>query len=114
MDISSRIKFENNVFICLTLDCGKLRYELEYDENIYDGEPYDVFSVYKKQDTGKIKYKTDHYEKVSHSPLTKNKPLKCGSYLFQFNKTKIHVEFTNSIISYELEDDGIKDDSDLC
>ena len=113
MDITSKIYLEIGVFVCLNLKDGKLHYELEYNEEKYDGEPYDKFNVYEKNDTGTNKYHNVYYKKVIHSPITKNKPLKEGFYLFVFNKTKLFIEFINNKISYELEDIGIETEIDL-
>lgn len=114
MEIVSKIKLENNMNICLNIKDDKLYYELDFDINIYDGEPYDKFYVYrKKYDETTIKYKNDYYEKVKHSSITKNKTLKEGFYLFIFNKTKIFIEFLNNKISYEQEDNGVENEIDL-
>jgi hypothetical protein len=114
MDIVSKIKLENNIVICLNIKDDKLQYELEYDESIYDEEPYDKFNVYrKKYDETQIRYKNVYYEKVKHSPILKNTPLKEGFYLFIFNKTKLFIEFLNNKISYEMEDIGVETEIDL-
>lgn len=114
MEIVSKIKLENNMFICINIKDDKLQYELEYDVNMYDGEPYDKFNVYrKKYDETPIKYKNVYYEKVKHSSITKNKPLKEGLYLFIFNKTKIFIEFLHNKISYKMEDIGVETEIDL-
>jgi hypothetical protein len=107
MDITSKIYLDNGVFVCLNLQNGKLQYELEYNEEKYDGEPYDKFNVYEKNDAETNKYHNVYYKKVIHSSITKNKPLKEGLYLFVFNKTKLYIEFINNKISYELKDIGL-------
>ena len=112
MNITSKISLDNGVFICLNLKKGKLYYELEYNEEKYDGEPYDNFYIYEKNDTGMKKYQNIHYKTVNHNSLEKNKPLKDGYYLFVFNKTKLFIELNNNKISYELEDIGIETDTD--
>lgn len=114
MDITSKIYLENGVFICLNLHGGKLYYDLEYNEEHYDGEPYDNFNVYEKNNRGVNIYQNIYYEKISHNSIEKNKPLKEGSYLFVFNRTKIFIELNNNKISYELEADGIETIIDLC
>jgi hypothetical protein len=113
MDITSKIYLENGVFVCLNLKDGKLNYELEYNEEKYDGEPYDNFNVYEKNDFGTKKYKNNYYKNVRHNQIEKNKPLKEGYYLFLFNRTKIFIELNNNKISYELEDIGIETEIDL-
>jgi hypothetical protein len=113
MDITSKIYLETNVFICLNLQNNKLYYELEYNEEKYDEEAYNKFNVYEKNDTGINKYHDIYYKKIIHSPITKNKLLKEGFYLFVFNKTKLFIEFINNKISYELEDIGIETETDL-
>jgi len=113
MNIISKIKLQNNIFICLNLKNNNLCYELEYNEDNYNDEPYDIFYVYKKKDTGTIRYKNIFYEKIKHSDFTKNKQLKEGLYLFIFNRTKIFIEFSDNKISYEMEDIGIEELIDL-
>jgi hypothetical protein len=108
MDITSKIYLENGVFVCLSLKDDKLDYELEYNEEKYDGEPYNKFNVYKKINDGTKIYKNVYYENVRHNSIEKNKPLKEGYYLFVFNKTKIFIELNNNKISYELENNGIE------
>lgn len=113
MDITSKIYLENCVFVCLNLKDGELDYDLEYNEEKYDGEPYDKFNVYEKNDAGTNKYKNVYYKKVRHNPIERNNPLKEGHYLFVFNRTKIFIELNNNKISYELEDIGIETEIDL-
>lgn len=113
MDITSKIYLEIGVFVCLNLKDGKLHYELEYNEENYDGEPYDNFNVYEKNDNGMKTYQNIHYKNIRHNPIEKNKPLKEGYYLFVFNRTKIFIELNNNKISYELEDIGIETEIDL-
>ena len=112
MEILSKLKLENNIVVCLNLKNNNLHYELEYENN-YDGEPYEKFSVYEKNDKGSNQYNNTCYEKVKQSSITKNKPLKEGSYLFIFNRTKMFIDFVNNKISYELEDIGFEKEIDL-
>ena len=114
MEITSKIKLENGVFVCIHLIDDKLHYELEYNQNDFDGEPYDKFRVYERTNTGgTFKYKNSYFKKIRLCAIDRNRPLKSGVFLFVFNRTKIFIEFIDNNISYELEDTGIEDDSDL-
>jgi hypothetical protein len=106
LNVASKIKFDNAIYVSLQLEDGKLRYELEYDSDNYDGEPDKLFKLYKITDG-------IYYRAIFHSAILKNKPLKDGEYLFIFNRTKLSVKFTNNEISYKLEDLLIDTEPDL-
>ena len=106
LNVASKIKFENAIYVSLQLKDGKLCYELEYDSDNYDGEPDKLFKLYKKTDG-------IYSREIRQTGFLKNKPLKDGEYLFVFNRTKLFVKFTNNEISYKLEDLVIETEPDL-
>ena len=113
MDINSKIRLENNMFVILILQNNELYYELEYDEEVYIGEPYDEFNVYKYNQSGKHKINGNFYDKIIHNSIERNQPLNNGNYLFKFNHTKLYIEFIYNKITYKLEDIDIVDANDL-
>ena len=113
MYINSKIRLENNMFIVLILQNNNLYYELDYDEEMYIGEPYDEFNVYKHNPSGTLIINRIYYDKIPHNSIEKNNKLTDGNYLFMFNRTKLYVEFVHNKISYKLEDTGVEYADDL-
>lgn len=138
MDISSKIRVENNVSILFELKRGKLYYDLEecninilpsiislaflfitpsvngseqFIKNIKNNKTilYKKLNVYQQIDTGLMEYNNICYEKTN----TTEKNLNEGNYLFIFNRTKIFVTFTGNKMTYELEDVSLNDNNIL-
>jgi hypothetical protein len=116
MEVTSKIYFEQNVFIKISLKNGYLDYELDCNEDKYSNEDISTnFNIYEKNDNGMSKYNNIMYNniKYSYSSILRRKPLKEGIYLFVFKTTKIIIEFAKNNVSYKLENAEVEDDPDI-
>lgn len=116
MELTSKIYFEQNVFINISLKNGYLDYELECNEDNYTDKDIDTnFNIYEKNDNGMSKYNNIMYNniKYSYSSILRRKPLKEGIYLFVFKTTKIFIEFAKNNVSYKLENAQVEHEPDI-
>lgn len=116
MEITSKIYFEKNLLINISLKKGYLDYELECNEDNYTDEYIDTnFNIYEKNDNGISKYNNIMYNKInySYSSIKRSKRLKQGIYLFVFKTTKIFIDFAKNNISYKLENNEVEEEPDI-
>jgi hypothetical protein len=108
MNTESKIKLENDLYLCLYLKNNRLDYDLQYNEYIFNEEEIrNKFMICEENIDGSIVYDNKVYKKITELIL------KEGNYLFILHKNIVFLQFSNNKISFTIDKDGVDNIIDL-